>query len=197
MREQGKILVISILSFSHDVFYLEKWRFHHSSLTLIWCLQMLSFQTRVSFCSLVKEPSLFGKQLSCTKLCAELSWCCHTSRNIFFTALHSSILRSLIHLAFSCCQGLSCLSSAPSHWKSVNQRSIQSFCEPKRYPLTFYHTIPWERGLLKTLRERKRKNAGKKHLLFLHNVFYPTINKFQFFSHFYFIVCKCFQTGPV
>ena len=32
---------------------------------------------------------------------------------------------------------------------------------------------------------------------FSHNVFYPTQNKFQFFSHIYFVVCKCFQFGPV
>ena len=30
-----------------------------------------------------------------------------------------------------------------------------------------------------------------------HNVFYPFQTKFQFFSHFYFVVCKCFQSGPV
>ena len=32
---------------------------------------------------------------------------------------------------------------------------------------------------------------------FFHNVFYPSKIKFQFFSHIYFVVCKCFQFGPV
>ena len=31
---------------------------------------------------------------------------------------------------------------------------------------------------------------------FSHNVFYPLHNKFQFFHHNYFVVCKCFQFGP-
>ena len=28
---------------------------------------------------------------------------------------------------------------------------------------------------------------------FSQNVFYPSQNKFQFFNHIYFVVCKCFQ----
>ena len=38
---------------------------------------------------------------------------------------------------------------------------------------------------------------------FFHNVFYPSTlfypsqNKFLFFSHIYFVICKCFQFGPM
>ena len=32
---------------------------------------------------------------------------------------------------------------------------------------------------------------------FSNNVFYPSENKFQFFSHIWFVVCKCFQFGPL
>ena len=32
---------------------------------------------------------------------------------------------------------------------------------------------------------------------FSHNVFYPSQNKFQFFSHIYFVVYKCSQSGLV
>ena len=29
------------------------------------------------------------------------------------------------------------------------------------------------------------------------SIFFPFLNKFEFFSHVYFVVCKCFQFGPV
>ena len=32
---------------------------------------------------------------------------------------------------------------------------------------------------------------------FSHNVFYPPINSFRFFTYIYFIVCKCFEFGRV
>ena len=38
----------------------------------------------------------------------------------------------------------------------------------------------------------KGENAG---FSFSHNVFYPLQNKFKFFSHIYFVICKCFQFG--
>ena len=30
-----------------------------------------------------------------------------------------------------------------------------------------------------------------------HNVFYPSLSNFQFLSHIYFVICKCFQFGHV
>ena len=44
----------------------------------------------------------------------------------------------------------------------------------------------------------KGENAGNQHFFsFSHNVFYPFQNKFQVFSHIYFVVCRCFQFGLV
>ena len=44
----------------------------------------------------------------------------------------------------------------------------------------------------------KGENAGNQHFLFLPTMFstFPKI-KFNFSSHTYFVVCKCFQFGPV
>ena len=55
---------------------------------------------------------------------------------------------------------------------------------------------PCIRNFLKALWE-KEKIFATSIFSFPHNVFYPIPNKFQFFSHVYFVVCKCFQTGPV
>ena len=79
--------------------------------------------------------------------------------------------------------------------------------------LTLYHTIltfneppppktekPFENIV------GKGENAGNHHFLLSHNVFFPSLkkkkiqklqNKFQKFSHVHFIVCTCFQFGPV
>ena len=43
----------------------------------------------------------------------------------------------------------------------------------------------------------KGENAGNQHFLLSYNVFNPSQNKLQFFSHIYFVVCKCFQFAPV
>ena len=43
-----------------------------------------------------------------------------------------------------------------------------------------------------------RGNAGNQHFFsFSHNVFYPSWNKFHFYTHIYFVICKWFQFGPV
>ena len=39
--------------------------------------------------------------------------------------------------------------------------------------------------------------TSRKFFSFSHNVFYPSRCCFQFLSHIYFVVCKCFQFGPV
>ena len=64
-----------------------------------------------------------------------------------------------------------------------------------------YHTIPTfndleKQNLLKTLWE-KEKMLVTSFFSFSHNVFYPFQNKFHFFGHTYFVVCKCFQFLPV
>ena len=43
----------------------------------------------------------------------------------------------------------------------------------------------------------KGENTGNQHFSFFHNVFYPSQNEFHIFSHVYFVVCTCFQFGPV
>ena len=61
--------------------------------------------------------------------------------------------------------------------------------------LTLYHTIltfPLQRSLLNTLWE-KDKMLVNSIFSFSHNVFYPSQNTFQSFSHVYFIICTCFQ----
>ena len=39
----------------------------------------------------------------------------------------------------------------------------------------------------------KGENAGNQHFLFLPQCFFMSQNKLKFFSHVYFVVCKCFQ----
>ena len=43
----------------------------------------------------------------------------------------------------------------------------------------------------------KGENAGNQHFLFFRNVFYTSQHEFQFLSHIYFVVCKCFPFGLV
>ena len=52
------------------------------------------------------------------------------------------------------------------------------------------------RSPLKTLSE-KEKMLVTSIFSFTHNIFYPLKNKFQFWSHIYFVVCKFFQFGLV
>ena len=65
--------------------------------------------------------------------------------------------------------------------------------------VTLYHTIPTfndpEKGA-------SSKHCGKRRKMLVTSIFllFPQCfsqNKFQFFSHIYLIVCKCFQFGPV
>ena len=61
--------------------------------------------------------------------------------------------------------------------------------------LTLYHTIttfnnPHMRSLLKPLWE-KEKMLVTSIFSFSHNAFYPSQNTFLFFSHIYYVVCKC------
>ena len=44
---------------------------------------------------------------------------------------------------------------------------------------------------------RAESNIGKGENAGYHNVFYPSQSKFQLFSQMQFVVCKCFQFGPV
>ena len=53
-----------------------------------------------------------------------------------------------------------------------------------------------KRSLLKTLCE-KEKILVTSIFSFSHNVFYPCKDKFQFLSHIYFVICKCFQFEQV
>ena len=55
---------------------------------------------------------------------------------------------------------------------------------------------PCKRSLLKTLRE-KEKMLVTSIFSFSHNVFYSFQNRFQFFSHIYFVICKCFRFQPI
>ena len=62
------------------------------------------------------------------------------------------------------------------------------------YRLTFYHTILTfnKRSLLKTLWE-KEEMLVTSIFSFSHNVFYPSQNKFQFFSHIYLSSANAFS----
>ena len=55
---------------------------------------------------------------------------------------------------------------------------------------------PCIKSPLKTLWE-KEKMLVTSIFSFSHNVFYPSQNKLQLFNYIYFVVCKCFQFGPV
>ena len=62
--------------------------------------------------------------------------------------------------------------------------------------LTLYNTIPTFNNPEKEGLENivaKRENAGYQHLLLFPILIYPCTDKFQFFSHIYFVVSKCFQ----
>ena len=43
----------------------------------------------------------------------------------------------------------------------------------------------------------KGENAGGQYFLLSHNVFYPSEINFHIFSHICFVVCQCFQFGPI
>ena len=43
----------------------------------------------------------------------------------------------------------------------------------------------------------KGANALERYFLLFHNVFYPSYKEMKFFSHIYFVVCKCPQFYPV
>ena len=55
---------------------------------------------------------------------------------------------------------------------------------------------PLKRSLLKTIWE-KEKMLVTSIFSFSHNVFFQFQKEFLFLSHIYFVVCKCFQFGPV
>ena len=59
------------------------------------------------------------------------------------------------------------------------------------YGLTTLYKKPFENIV------GKEENAGNQHFLLFPQRFLPFKNKFQLFSHIYFVVCKCFQFGPV
>ena len=64
--------------------------------------------------------------------------------------------------------------------------------------LTLYHAIPTfnnplERGLLKTLWEKKKMLIFS----FSQNVFNLSVIKIIIFSNLEFVICKCFEFGPV
>ena len=61
--------------------------------------------------------------------------------------------------------------------------------------LTLYHTIPTFNDFETTV--GKGENAGNQHFSFSHNIFHPFQREFLFLSCIYFVVCKCFQSGPV
>ena len=44
---------------------------------------------------------------------------------------------------------------------------------------------------------RVENMVGKGIFSFSHNVFYQSQKEFLFFSDIYFVVCKCFEYGPV
>ena len=65
--------------------------------------------------------------------------------------------------------------------------------------LTLYHKIATFNDpvkMLKTLWE-KEKMLVTSIFFFSHNVFYQSQKEFLFLSYIYFVVCKCFQFGPV
>ena len=43
----------------------------------------------------------------------------------------------------------------------------------------------------------KEENAGNQHFLPFPHVFYPSQKEFLLLRYIYFVVCKCFQFGPV
>ena len=74
------------------------------------------------------------------------------------------------------------------------------FVPEKEENLTLYHTIPTFNKLRKEDFSKhcgKRRNAGNQHFLVFPQCFLPVPKKIQFFSHIYFVVCKCFESGPV
>ena len=66
-------------------------------------------------------------------------------------------------------------------------------------------TLPKRSRLLTTLRKNpsknivgKGENTGEQHFLLFPQCFLPILKRyFNFFNHFYFVICKCFEFGPV
>ena len=63
------------------------------------------------------------------------------------------------------------------------------------YTLTLYHTILTLKSFENIV--GKGKMLVTSIFSFSNNGFYPSQNKYQFFSHLYFVVCKCSQFGPI
>ena len=83
-----------------------------------------------------------------------------------------------------------------SAWLQMTREELVICCRL----LTLYQTISTLTNPIEKPFENivgKGENAGNQHFSFSHNVFYPTINKFQFLTHFYIVVCKCFEFGQV
>ena len=66
------------------------------------------------------------------------------------------------------------------------------------------NSLPHHPRLLTTLNHRAFENIAEKGKMlvssifsFSHNVFYPSQTKFELFIHIFFVVCECFQFGPV
>ena len=41
------------------------------------------------------------------------------------------------------------------------------------------------------------ENGGNQHFLLFPNIFFAFPENFEFFSHIYFVICKCIPFGPV
>ena len=84
-------------------------------------------------------------------------------------------------------------------WSSYSHKQI--YPSSLHQSLTLYHTVPTFNDLEK---EAFWKHSGEKEKMlvssifsFSHNVFNPLRDKNHHFKYFDFVVCKCFQFGPV
>ena len=89
------------------------------------------------------------------------------------------------------------------HW--ATQAGLIPFSISKLLHCHHINTFTAQSRLSTTLKKKpfenivgNGENAGITSIFsFSHNVFYSSRNKFHFFSYIYFVVCKCFQYGPV
>ena len=80
-------------------------------------------------------------------------------------------------------------SMQPDHGLYYPKKNFNSFSKLSRL-LTRLRNKPFENLV------GKGENAWNQHFLLFQPFFYPSQNKFQFFSYIYFVVCKCFQSEP-
>ena len=81
-------------------------------------------------------------------------------------------------------------------YNQISVRKIETDKWPMHLEMGFSY-LPHNSEFKRPLESSLLKTLVTSDFSFSHNVFYSFQNRFQFFSDIYFVVCKCFQLGPI